>query len=270
MNRDAMTFPNLASGAGIRRLRILFLLGMTQQPPGLYPTSHPARSGTKNPLRGTHGPNCIERIGLREEMRSAGIRYPPRGLLFFRPFGAVLGPLLFPSAHTLAIETSADDVISHPRQVFHAAPANHHDGVLLQIMPLARNVRGDFESGREAHSRDFAQGRVRFFGRRHIHTRADAATLGRPAQSRCFVLSHLDLPAMPHQLLDRGHTHSFATRIIAECSFGRRGCQVSRTDFFGAGEAYKRDNCATMEEPSALSVASAVSMSLNWRRRLAS
>src|SRR2546428_13818307 len=56
------------------------------------------------------------------------------------PLGAVLGARLLALVHTRGVERAADDVVAHARQILHAAAADHHDRVLLQIMPFARDV----------------------------------------------------------------------------------------------------------------------------------
>ena len=57
----------------------------------------------------------------------------------------------------LRIECAADDVVAHARQVLHAAAADQHDGVLLQRVALARDVRRHLDVVRQAHARDLAQ-----------------------------------------------------------------------------------------------------------------
>src|SRR5256886_7493888 len=54
------------------------------------------------------------------------IRRPPRSTLF--PYTTLF------RSHTRGVERAADDVVAHARQILHAAAADHHDRVLLQIM----------------------------------------------------------------------------------------------------------------------------------------
>src|SRR5579884_4453036 len=56
------------------------------------------------------------------------------------PLGAVLRPALLAALDAGRIERAADDVVAHARQVLHAAPADQHDRVLLQIVADAGNV----------------------------------------------------------------------------------------------------------------------------------
>ena len=75
-------------------------------------------------------------------------------------------------------------MIANTRQVFDAPPANQNDGVLLQVVPDARNVGRDLDAVCQPHARDFAQRRVRFLRRLGIDTRAHAAFLRRALQRR--------------------------------------------------------------------------------------
>src|SRR5207249_7197310 len=66
------------------------------------------------------------------------------GLL--RTLRAVLGARLLALIHSRGVERAADDMVADARQVLHAAAADHHDRVLLQVMPLTRDVRRHFRS----------------------------------------------------------------------------------------------------------------------------
>src|SRR6185503_19658305 len=51
-----------------------------------------------------------------------------------RRLGAVLRPTLLAVRHARGVQRAADDVIPDAGEVLHAASADHHDGVLLQIV----------------------------------------------------------------------------------------------------------------------------------------
>src|SRR5712671_4707417 len=51
-----------------------------------------------------------------------------------RPFCSVDGAALFAVLDALGVQDAAQNVIAHARQVFHAAAADQHDRVLLQIV----------------------------------------------------------------------------------------------------------------------------------------
>src|SRR5688500_17312203 len=58
----------------------------------------------------------------------------------FRTLGAVLRPALAAVLHALGVEHAAQDMVAHAGQVLHAAAADQHHRVLLQIVALARDV----------------------------------------------------------------------------------------------------------------------------------
>src|SRR5919204_1829994 len=97
-----------------------------------------------------------------------------RDLLLLDP---VLRPGLLAVADARGVEGPADDLVAHARQVLDAAAAHEHDGVLLQVVALARDVGGHLDRARDADTGDLAQRRVRLLGRRRVHARAHAAPL---------------------------------------------------------------------------------------------
>src|SRR6185503_4398312 len=91
------------------------------------------------------------------------------------------------------------------RQVLHAAAANEHHRVLLQVVALAADVADDLVAVGEAHLGDLAKRRVGLLRGRRVDARADAALLRASAQRRHLAL-RLDLPAaLAQQLIDRRH-----------------------------------------------------------------
>src|SRR6478735_7002002 len=87
------------------------------------------------------------------------------------PFRAVLRPALASIADAAAVERAAHDVIAHAGKVLHAAAANQHDRVLLQVVAFAADVARDLETVREPHARDLTHRRVRRLRRRGVHAR---------------------------------------------------------------------------------------------------
>src|SRR3954467_10919315 len=102
-----------------------------------------------------------------------------RGIRALLLLDAVLGTGLLAVADAGGVERPADDLVAHARKVLDAATAHEHDGVLLEVVPLARDVGGDFHLVRQAHTADLAQSRVRLLGRGRVHTGAHPALLGR-------------------------------------------------------------------------------------------
>src|ERR1700756_3727273 len=69
----------------------------------------------------------------------------------FRALGAVLRTALAAVFDTLSVQRAADDMIAHPREVFHSAATDQHDRMFLKIMALPGNVARDLEPVRQAH-----------------------------------------------------------------------------------------------------------------------
>src|ERR1700738_533845 len=94
-----------------------------------------------------------------------------------RPLGAVLRAALVAVLDALRVEHAAQDVIANARQILDAAAADHHHRVLLQIVPLARDIADDLEAVGQANFGDLAQRRVRLLRRRRIDARANTTLL---------------------------------------------------------------------------------------------
>src|SRR3990172_1441654 len=77
--------------------------------------------------------------------------------LRLRPLAPILGASLAPTIHPSRIERAADDMVADAGQVFHAAAAHEHDRVLLQRVPLARDVSRDLDPVRQPHAGHLAQ-----------------------------------------------------------------------------------------------------------------
>src|SRR4051812_36367862 len=86
---------------------------------------------------------------------------------------------LLAAGDTGRVERAPHDLVAHARQVLDAAATHEHDGVLLQVVALAGDVRGHLDRARDAHAGDLAKRRVRLLRRGRVHARADTAPLGR-------------------------------------------------------------------------------------------
>src|SRR5207237_10456971 len=96
-------------------------------------------------------------------------------------------------------------MVARARQVFDATAADHHDRVLLQVMPFARDVRRHLEAVRQPYTSDFAQRRVRLLRRRGVDARADAALLRVTAQRGRLLFSFHGTSAVADELVDGWH-----------------------------------------------------------------
>src|SRR5205085_11906533 len=102
---------------------------------------------------------------------------PIASALAFWLLRSVLGATLLPVFDPRGVQRAPHDVVPHTGQVRDAAPPHEHHRVLLQVVPLAGDVRRHLAAITEAHTRHFAQRRVRLSGSRRIHPRADPTFL---------------------------------------------------------------------------------------------
>src|SRR5881396_1120290 len=120
-------------------------------------------------------------------------------------FGAVLGTALLAVGHAGRVERGADDLVPDARQVLDATASNEDDGVLLEIVALARDVGRDLHLVRQADARDLPKGRVRLLRGVREHARADAALLRGAAEGRGLRLPLLESATLADELVDGGH-----------------------------------------------------------------
>src|SRR3954467_9313011 len=173
---------------------------------------------------------CCTSFDSYTESGSIG-RTPPgarRGMRVLLGLHAVLRTSLLAVGHAGGVERPAHHLVAHARQVLDAAAADEHDGVLLQVVPLARDVARDLHAVREPHAGDLPQSRVRLLGRGRVDARTDAATL-RSREDLLAALTRLEtrrrqlllglLAALADELIDTRHADRDAsTRFRA----GRR------------------------------------------------
>src|SRR4051812_32029172 len=105
--------------------------------------------------------------------------------------GAVAAACLLAVLHTGGVEGAADDLVANAREVLHPAATDHDDGVLLEVVALARDVGGDLDTARQAHAGDLAEGGVRLLRGVGVHPGADATALRRALQGRRLALGGL-------------------------------------------------------------------------------
>src|SRR5215210_5960466 len=131
------------------------------------------------------------------------------------PLDAVLRAGLLAVADAGGVERPADDLVAHAREILHAAAAHEHDGVLLQVVALAGDVRGDLHRVRQTDAGHLAQRGVRLLRRGRVDTGAHAPLLRRRdallatlagLQARRGQLLRLRVAALADQLGGRGHT----------------------------------------------------------------
>src|SRR5258706_4555477 len=178
-----------------------------------------ARRGITCPIPGCAGecPGGLTRLSRQSRSSLASLGRP---LLRLRVLRAVERTTLHAILHARGVEGAADDVVLHRRKVGHPAAADEHDGVLLQVVADARDVRRDLHVIGETHPGDLAERGVRLLRGHRADDRADTTLLGRAlaqlheptvkrvprrAQRGRVHLRLLALPALADQLRDRWH-----------------------------------------------------------------
>src|SRR5438105_4550772 len=113
------------------------------------------------------------RIFRLSALRRRGIWFSLAGTL-----GAVLGTALLATLHSHGVQGAANDVIAHAREVLHAAAADHHHRVLLEVVTYARDVRRDFDAVGQPDTRHLPQRRVRLLRSGGVNACTDSPFLG--------------------------------------------------------------------------------------------
>src|SRR3954451_4239874 len=150
-----------------------------------------------------------------------------RGIADLLLLDPVLRAGLLAIRHAGGVQRAADDLVADARQVLDAAAAHEHDGVLLQVVALARDVDRDLHLVREPHAGHLAQSRVRLLRRGGVDARAHPATLRRGhlllaalagLQAWGGELLRLRVAALPDQLGRRRHTAAMVAALTGSLS----------------------------------------------------
>src|SRR4051794_23711437 len=131
---------------------------------------------------------------------------PLRGMSALLLLRAVPAASLLAVLHALRVERAADDLVADTGKVLHPAAADEHDRVLLEVVTDARDVRGDLDAARQAHTGDLAEGGVGLLGGGRVDAGADAAALRAALEGGRLGLRRLVAPAVADQLLNGGHS----------------------------------------------------------------
>ena len=100
-----------------------------------------------------------------------------RELSCLRALGAVLGASLLTILNTLGVQRTADDVVTHTRQVLNTTAADQHDAVFLQVVAFTTDVRNDLKAVGLTHLGNLTQSGVRLLRGCGVHARANATLL---------------------------------------------------------------------------------------------
>ena len=131
---------------------------------------------------------------------------------------------------TRGVEPAADHLVAEPRQVLDAAAADQDDRVLLQVVPLAGDVRADLHLVRQLHAGDLAKRRVRLLRSRRVDARADAALLRCAAKRRSLDLRLRALTALADELVDGWHATPVESVEALSHRKGRQGRSPAARD----------------------------------------
>ena len=163
--------------------------------------------GNQFPLHSTASSHLFRTLSLNS-IRDQLLLLTLRGRRFLtrlRTLRAVLGTTLTPLVNAEAVQRTADDVITHTRQIAHTTAFHKHHRVLLQIVPLATDVRRDLLTVGQPDTRNLAQRRVRLLRSTGRNLQTDAPTLRAGAQRLGFTFLRLFFASETHQLVDCRH-----------------------------------------------------------------
>ena len=133
---------------------------------------------------------------------------PDRGVppLLLGPLGAVEGATLHALGNARGVQSAANDVVAHARQIAHLAAADQHNRVLLQVVADTGDVAGTFDHVRQTNTGDLTQRGIRLLGGLRLHRQADAALLRAILQNGRIRLAGNFLPTLADQLISSALT----------------------------------------------------------------
>ena len=139
-------------------------------------------------------------------------------------------------------------MITHTGQILNAATANQHDAMLLQRMPLVRNVGNNFLSVGQPDLGNFSDRGIRFFGSAGHHLDADTTAKRIPVQSWGFGLRLYRFTSFTDQLVYGRHG------VITEVGILEKTWNVSEAWGYSsikleilAGKQYQTKNAEIVE-----------------------
>src|SRR5206468_12775289 len=152
----------------------------------------------------------------------------PHGGALRASLGAVLGAALPAVGASGRVERGADHLVANARQVLDAPASDQRDRVLLQVVPLARNVRGDLDAVRQPDAGSLAQSRVRLLRSDRVDARADAALLRSTEQRGRLGLALGRDASLAYELIYSGHETPGTGPLHDKGRRGRLPCQPAR------------------------------------------
>ena len=98
-----------------------------------------------------------------------------------------------------------NDVVADRRKILYPATPNQHDRVLLQVVPLSRDVGRNLHPIGQPYAGDLAECGVRFLRRRRVDARANTPFLWASLECGSGGPLGLNPAALSDQLIDCGH-----------------------------------------------------------------
>src|SRR3972149_781192 len=117
----------------------------------------------------------------------------------------VLGPALLAPRDARRVERPPDDVVPDAREILHPAAPDQDDGVLLQVVPDARDVGGDLEAVGQTHASHLPQRGVGFLWGRRVDADADTPLLRARLHGGRLGLLSRRFPTLANELIDSRH-----------------------------------------------------------------
>src|SRR5450830_398509 len=125
----------------------------------------------------------------------------------FGALGTVLRASLLTILDALGIQSTANHVVTHTRQILHTAAANQHDAMLLQVVAFTTDVRNHFETVGQTHFCNLTQSGVWLFRSRCVNAGANTTLLRAVFQRRRFALHGQRDTWIANQLIDGWHRY---------------------------------------------------------------
>src|SRR3990170_2624501 len=140
----------------------------------------------------------------------------------FGSFCSVLRPRLPSVLDTNRIQLSSYDVVPHAGEVLDPASPNQHDGMFLEVVPLARNIDGDLDTVCKPHPGDLPQRGIGLLRGRGVHPEAYPPLLRTTFQRGRVAPVNDRFAPLPDHLVDRRHFPRLPVRFRLSCSKQKR------------------------------------------------
>lgn len=122
-----------------------------------------------------------------------------------RTFGAVFGAATTTFINAKAVQSTANNVVTHTWQVFHTTATHKNNGVLLEVVAFTADVGNNFMPVGEADFGNLTQRRVGLLRGAGHHLQANTTALRTVSERWGLRFDRFVFAAMSHELVDGGH-----------------------------------------------------------------